>query len=199
MAAAAIPGEDPFEAETAEDPVVSVGMAVQAGESAGLGAASEGGRAVVAEEENEEAAAAAAARAEEEAAAAAAAAARARDRQRLNAQRALLAQKRQLERELVDAIREARLAYEPLADEDDKWHEIGELRRDQASLRESIGRLRGVGGVGDLRAAGEGGPHFSPLSFPGAVRRRRREAAGVMVRGEGARGGGGGGGEERRE
>lgn len=189
MAAAAIPGEDPFEAETAEDPVVSVGMAVQAGESAGLGAASG------AEEENEEAAAAAAARAEEEAAAAAAA--RARDRQRLNAQRALLAQKRQLERELVDAIREARLAYEPLADEDDKWHEIGELRRDQASLRESIGRLRGVGGVGDLRAAGEGGPHFSPLSFPGAVRRRRREAAGVMVRGEGARGGGGG--EERRE
>lgn len=60
----------------------------------------------------------------------------------LNAQRGLLGQKRHQERELVASIREARLAYEPLPDEDDRWHEVGQLRRDQAALRESIGVLR---------------------------------------------------------
>jgi hypothetical protein len=64
-------------------------------------------------------------------------------RMALGSHRSLLARKRQQEKDLVAAIREARLAYEPLEDEDDKWHEIGQLRRDQIALREGITRLRG--------------------------------------------------------
>jgi nucleoid-associated protein YgaU len=178
VAAGLVRSEDPFEAESPEDP--RTGETVAEGDAAAAEAA-EAAEAAAAEAEAAEAAAAEAAAAAAEAAAAEAAAAAAEAaaaaRRRLNGQRALLAQKRQLERDLVAAIRDARLAYEPLPDEDDKWHEIGELRRDQAALRESIGALRGGGGGG----AGIGGGWAAAepsLSRPA----RRREAAGVMVR-----------------
>lgn len=88
-------------------------------------------------------------------------AAREMARVQLNAHRSLLSQKRNEEKELVASIREARLAYEPLEDEDERWQRVGQLRRDQEALRRGIVDLRvAAGGVGGgVRRRGRGATH----------------------------------------